>query len=315
MRVYATSKYSDNRIELLSRFYLQTNTKINRREDPDDNERNYSLIYDLHYGITFFQIILMPLFSLIGGWIIYITKKTVKELIEDNEDLQKYLHRFAIIEFYSKAFVFSFFALIFFLALRELTWYSEETFNSVTLAVVNIVLSLIMMIAIAFILVCSLCCCGDEDNDDDDDNDDDFVINKTCQARTKSGDYFITIMSFTLTGYFFPYMVISFIQDPLHSCFVYIVILSLIILASICQLGWLVAVVGNFEDQRKKAAISCTVLLGIFAVPYLLFTIFAIFSLGSFEDFKDLKNIIVPLITSGIASLIGIGIYFIKKMS
>ena len=81
MRVYATSKYS----ELLSRFYLQTDSKINLEHTPDDQERNFSFIYRLHIGILFLQMIMMPLFGLIGGWIIFITKRIIKMLIKDNK--------------------------------------------------------------------------------------------------------------------------------------------------------------------------------------------------------------------------------------
>ena len=75
MRVYATSNYNDNKIELLSRFYLQTHTKINQKGCLDDFERNYELIYNLHYAITGFQTVLMPFFSLIGGGVFSLQKR------------------------------------------------------------------------------------------------------------------------------------------------------------------------------------------------------------------------------------------------
>ena len=106
--------------------------------------------------------------------------------------------------------------MIFIYALVELTRYCDETYNSVSIAVFNIVLSTMMLSFTAIFLMCCSRFRGDDNNDDDN-----FM---KCQTYTKSWDYVINILSFTLLGYFFPYMVISFIQDPLHSFFIYIVI-------------------------------------------------------------------------------------------
>ena len=228
----------------------------------------------------------------------------MKKLTKDYGDYEQHIRSAAACNFFTTFMVFAGFVIIFILALLELTRYSEETFNSVVTAVVNIVLSTLIILLIAIILMCLLCYCGDKDDNNDD------SCNKTCQTF-KCLDYFITVMNFTFLGYFFPYMVISFIQDPLHSCFIFMIILSSIMLISIVQICFLVLMI--FEDCKKAIAMFFTVFLGIFAVPYLLVVISLVFSLGSFEDFKDLENFIIPLLTTGVTSLIGFVFYCNKK--
>ena len=83
--------------------------------------------------------------------------------------------------------------------------------------------------------------------------------------------------------------------------------------ASTLQISYLIFGLNRFNERRKNTALLCTVWLGMIAIPSNLF-LFAIFTLCSFDDFSDLKNVIAPLLTSGIISLIGIVLYCIKNM-
>ena len=295
----------------MSRFYIQTNTNLNQQQNPDDNENNYFTIYSLHVAIMFLQIILMPLFSLIGGWIDFIIKKKLEKFTKNDENLGKRLHKFIFYEFYSKTLVFFVLIFIFIAALMELTDYSKETFNSVTIAVMNIILSSLMtsITVIALILLSIL-----RYRYYNDDGDENCSIKERLISIIKVLDFFITIMSFMFLGYFFPYMLIGFIQNPLQSSFIYISIFAAIILLSTFQIGWLLTVQSSsfLDNKIKKTAFVFTIFLAIVALPYLLIMVITLFSFGGFDDFSDLKNVILPLLTSGLVSLLGIGAYYAK---
>ena len=253
----------------------------------------------------------MPLFSLIGGWIDYIIKKKLKEFTENDENLRKRLYKFIIYEFYSKTLVFGVIIFIFIAALMELTDYSKETFNSAAIAVVNIILSsLTTLITVIALIFLSILQCRYHNND----RDENSSMKQKLISLIKVLDFWITIMSFMFLGYFFPYMLIGFIQNPLQSSFIYISIFAAIILLSMIQIGWLLTVQSSsfLDGHIKKIAFVFTIFLAIVAFPYLLIMVITLFSFGGFDDFSDLKNVILPLLTSGLVSLLGIVVYYIK---
>ena len=257
----------------------------------------------------------MPLFGLLGGWIVLIIKKAIKKLSQRDKDTGKNFSAFIVYGFYSKIFVLILIIVIYILAIVELIKYSQETFNSITIGVVSVVLSS-LTIAIAIpSLVCILCkcyfCTDDEDDDDDDDDD------SLHACISKPLDYFITVITFMYLGYFFPYMVIAFIENPIQSVFIYAGIFLLVILFYIIQIVWLLRVELLKKDISKKKIVAFyfTVCLGILAFPYFLIVLIALFSLGSFDEFGDLKNIILPLFTSLIVSLMGVVAYYVKNNS
>ena len=251
----------------------------------------------------------MPLFGLLGGWVGLMMKLTVEKLTKNDERFGKHLNTFIMYEFYSKIvkiIVLIILIIVYILAVRELIKYTEETFNSSGIAVASIIFSSLTILLAILLLVCILCKCCDCCVDDDDDDDNSF------HARI---NYFITVISFMFLGYFFPYMIIAFIEKPIQSVFIYAAIFLFVFLLKIFQIMWLLKV-QIFKDNRRKKRILAflfTVFFATLALPYLFVVLIALFTLGNFDDFGDLKNIILPLFSSLIISLMGVGVYYIKK--
>ena len=255
----------------------------------------------------------MPLFGLLGGWVGLMIKLTVKKLTKNDERFGKHLNTFIIYELYSKIIVLMFLMIIYSLAVRELIKYTEETFNSSGIAVTSIIFSSITILLAIPLLVCILCKCCDCCVDDDDDDDDD---DNSLHARiNKPLDYFITVISFMFLGYFFPYMIIAFIEKPIQSIFTYAAMFLFVFLLNILQIMWLLKVQIFKDNRRIKRIIAFvfTVFFAALALPYLFMVLIVLFTLGNFDDFGDLKNIILPLFSSLIISLMGVGVYYIKK--
>ena len=296
IRIYATSKYNVDNIQLLSRFYFQTRTKLNINEmDSDENDRNYSTVRSLHIAIAVFQSLLMPLFGILGAWVIAVIKKITKNYPDDDKNLKNHLKTFVRTGFFSKVLLLVLLVVLYIVTLVKLTHYSKITFNSVFISVTYILLSLFVIIFTTLTLICISCygCCSDADN------------------LRKSSDYFVTVMSFVLLGYFFPYMFISFIDNPLHSAFIYTILSVFIILINIPQIAW-PFVVETFKEIEHKILFFFTIIFGALTFIYFLFILIALFTFASFTDFTDIKNIILPLFTTLIASLV---LYYFRPLN
>ena len=255
----------------------------------------------------------MPLFSLIGGWIRFILEEKVKKFTEDDKIFGKHLQKFMTYQFFSKILMLLFFGGVYITALVELIDYSEETFGSAVIAVINIIFSALTILLSTIILICISCFnCYNHDTTNYDTNNNHTDNDNKGNDCIKHLDYHVTILIFMFLGYFFPYMVIGFIQNPIQSSFIYALFFALIILLSILQISYLL-IAAIFKDVRNKKMLFFTILLGALAFPYLLIMLISLFTLGGFDDFSDLKNIILPLLTSSLVSLVGIGIYYIKK--
>ena len=298
IKLYASSKYSDDKINLLSRFFLQTHN----REQPDDDDSDYSIIEVLYISIIPFQTILMPLFGLLGGWIVSIIEEAVEKFSKHDKDTKKHFHLFIVYGCGSRIIMLFFFVIFYILAMVKLIKYSQETFNSIAIGVVGIVFSS-LTIAVAMPSLVYILWKHEWDNKD-----------KSHYCISKPFDYFITVITFMYLGYFFPYMVIAFIANPLKTVFTYAIFFFLVIFFYIIQIVWLLKAKMKISG-KKKVAFAVTIFLGIPAIPYFLIALIAVFSLGSFNDFDDLKNITLPLISSLIVSLMGVAVYYIRTFS
>lgn len=99
-----------------------------------------------------------------------------------------------------------------------------------------------------------------------------------------------------LGSFFFPYMLLAFIQDPLQTMFLYLVIAVLIISAYLLCVSFS-KITGIFCKPKTALIIYITFSLAasiIFLVVVMLF----ILTLGSFNDFEEAQNLLVPLLVA-----------------
>ena len=253
----------------------------------------------------------IPLFCLLCIWSILLIKKIIKKHVYSIYDgaYKSVLSTISYFELYSKLLTLFFIIIVYCLAMEELLDYCEETFNSKAIAIVHIVVFIISIIFLA--TPCGLLFYCIKDNDDDDEEEEDKCCR--CLCLVDSCNYFTTAMIFACLGYFSPYMVIAFIQDPLYSSFLYVTLCLLIILLSFIPIIWLTIRSPFTESYVTKFLLGSTVMLAIFAMPYIFFMLISLFTLGSFSDFNDLKNIILPLLSSFIASSVGIAVIYTRK--
>ena len=299
--MYATSKYSDDKIQFASRFFLQTHPKVNQNDDSDSN---YSTILTLYLCMGFMQIVIIPLFGLLYVWSITIAKNVLVKLTDQHEDYTALLTIFNYHEFYSKLVIFMFIVGVYIAAMVELSRYSEETFNSSAVAIIHIIFFIltILVTLLSFIFGSTKCCLN-------------------CKNKQSSVyfcvidrlNYFTTIAIFLCLGYFFPYIIIALIQDPLNSGFTYVVIIVIVVLISIPQLTWLIKKLPIAKGYSRRIVLLLTLPLVMTSVLYFLLMLITVFTLGSFADFDDLKNIVLPLFTSLIVSVIGVSVVCLKK--
>ena len=282
---------------------MQTHAKVNQNNDED---LNFSTIQGLYILIGIMQLVIMPLFGMLGGWSSVAIKKIVKKYTEGHDEFKNLLSKFNVYEFYSRILLLVSIMIIYGAAMAQLHDYCEETFNSSAIATVHVVVFVItIVLTIPVVLLFN---CFDNDDDDDDEEDE-------CNSRCilKFFNFFATIMIFTCLGYFFPYMVIAFIQDPLQSGFIYLVLFLSALILSLIQISWLITKAPIVEGYVEKLMLTLTVFYTVVTLPYVLILLISLFTLASFADFDDLKNIILPLFTSFIASSIGIGIFCARK--
>ena len=280
---------------------MRTRAKVNQDSDEDSNLLIIQLLY-AHLGKM--QLFIMPLFGVLGGWISLAVKKIVKKYTEGYENYRSLLFRLNLYGFYSKIVILVFIMIIYILAMVQLDNYCEETFNSSAIAITHIVIFVItILLTIPSVLLFN---CFNNDDDEDDDESNVHCMLQHC-------NFFATLMICTCLGFFFPYMVIAFIQHPLQSGFAYIVLFLLTIPLSLIQILWLIAKAPIIESYAKKITLMFTVYLIVVALPYVLMLLITLFTLGSFSDFDDLKNIVLPLFTSFIASSVGIGIFCARR--
>ena len=280
---------------------MQTHAKVNQDSDEDSNFSTIQLLYVL-MGIM--QLVIMPLFGMLGGWISLAVKKIVKKYTKGYENYRSLLFRLNLYEFYSKIVILVFIMFFYISAMVQLDNYCEETFNSSAIAIVHIVIFVITILLTIPVVLLFNCFNNDDDKDDDESN---------VHCMFQHCNFFATIMICICLGYFFPYMVIAFIQHPLQSGFAYIVLFLLTISLSLIQIFWLIAKAPIIEGYAEKITLMSTVFLIVVALPYVLMLLITLFTLGSFSDFDDLKNIILPLFTSFIASSVGIGIFCARR--
>ena len=263
------------------------------------------------------QLATMPLFCLLCIWGILLIKKIIKKHVYSiyKGSYKRVLSTISYLELYSKLSTLIFIIIVYGLAMAELLDYCEETFNSKAIAIVHIVVFIISIIFLAtpcgLLFYCIKYDYDDDDDDDDEEEEEDECC--SCLCLINSCNYFATIMIFTCLGYFSPYVVIAFIQDPLYSSFLYVALCLLIILVSFIPIIWLTIRSPFTKSYVTKFLLGSTVMFAILAMPYIFFMLISLFTLGSFSDFNDLKNIILPLLSSFIASSVGIAVVYTRK--
>ena len=283
----------------------------------DDNGENYSTIRGLYTFMGIIPLIILPFFNLLSGWSILALKRIVWKYTEHNKRYKILLSQSNYCEFFTKVLVFCGILYTYIIAMIKLHEYCIETFNSGTITFLHVIIFVIVTI---IVIPCTIKF-NDIDNDGVDDdhgdnhNHDDDDEENRCdyQCILKYCNCFTTVMISTCLGYFFPYMIIALILNPLQSGFIYVTIFVFVVLLSLLEIHWLIFHASVTESFTRKCLLFSTFFFTVFAVQFILMLLIALFTLGSFSDFDDLKNIILPLFTSLIASLVGIGIFYIKK--
>ena len=106
----------------------------------------------------------------------------------------------------------------------------------------------------------------------------------------------LLIFNIIYLGYFLPYMIIAFVDNPLQAVFVYILLLIFIAFVPLMFFGVAVGISyfrrKDSEDEDNNFAISF-VMMGITITgSYYLVCLVSLFTIGGFNNFKDLQNLL-----------------------
>lgn len=114
-----------------------------------------------------------------------------------------------------------------------------------------------------------------------------YYLRKETLTKVKALLIFNVIL---YLGYFLPYMIIAFIDNPIHTIFVYI--LLLIFIAVLPLIVFLVVGLKYYysSEDNKEATIVLN-FMGL-SIGYYLVCLILLFTIGGFNNFKDLQNLL-----------------------
>ena len=129
----------------------------------------------------------------------------------------------------------------------------------------------------------------------------------------------LLILNIIYLGYFLPYMIIAFVDNPLHAIFVYILLLIFIAFVPL-MLFIVAAVILHFrlkdpDDEDKTFAMTFGMMGITFTGGYYLACLVFLFTIGGFNNFKDLRNLLWLVLGTILTAFAGHTLKIMKERS
>ena len=270
IKVYAVTRYSDERLQFINKFYF----KARVRGEMPSSANNYDFVAAILSLTTLLPVGIFPLAGLVGHKLISlsISQYETTPFLGSYVVLAK-----AIIVLMScllslLCFIFHILAMVGLyeytgdIVLDSTTTDETNTEAEDTILAVHCLISFGSLIGAIVALI--------------------YYIHKEILTKVKA----LLIFNVIYLGYFLPYMIIAFIDNPIHTIFVYILLL---IFTAVLPLI-LFLVVGlkyYYSNEDNKEATTVLSFTGL-SIGYYLVCLILLFTIGGFNNFKDLRNLL-----------------------
>ena len=274
-------------MEFSSRYYFEA--PVNSEEEENFN---YGIIWYIITLTSFLPIGLMPLVALLAPMLLSYLEEHFQEYFTSHFNNENFIARLKIIVLIMSIILNIAFVTFHILAIIMLFEYSNEIneennvddLNAVTPPLLHTLFSLIPL------------------------------LSSTLLTIYKIGSWKIDIaliMNLLYLAYFFPYMFLAFIDNPMQALFVYVlqviaVAFILLLIVTLSSLRYILK-----SKERSKYNISYVAFSGSFYLVYLVICIIFLLTLGGFNNFEELRTLFWP-ITGAI--ILAVGGYYFKKV-
>lgn len=296
IKVYAGTRYDDNGLHFANKFYF----KARVREEKPDSANNYDFVVAILGLIAFLPLGTFLLAGLIGHKLISFSLSQY----EKKPFLGKYTMLVKAIIVIMSPTLSILFLICHILAMIGLYDYSSEILLDSTttdkkgtetegfLIALHCTFSFAPLLVSIGVLV--------------------YYIYKEKLEKIKA----LLVFNIIYFGYFLPYMIIAFIDNPLQTIFVYIVLLIFItlfplILFVASGLKYYFQHFCKGKDENKGKAIGFLFGFIALSLSYYLNCLILLFTIGGFNNFKDLRNLFWLILGTVLTALGG---HIFKKM-
>ena len=284
IKVYAVSKYNDGGLEFSSRCYFEA--PVNSEEEGN---YNYALIRNIIYVTSFLPVGLMTLVASLAPMFFSYLEEHFQEYLNSHFNNEYFIASLKKIVLIISIFLNMAFVTFHILAIIRLFEYSYEINeeNNVGAAVIppllHTLLSLLALLLSALLTI--------------------------YKIRSWKIDIAL-IMNLVYLAYFFPYMLLAFIDNPMQALFVYIlqviaVAFFLLLFVSLSSIRYILK-----SKERSKYSILYVAFFSSFYLVYLFICIILLLTLGGFNNFEELRTLFWPI--TGVIILAVVGYYFKK---
>ena len=286
IKIYAVKRYNDEGLKFVSKFYFEAQS-VNSEEEGNSN---YDTVLNIITLTSFLPLGLMTLAACLAPMLI----SHLKEHFDDH--LTSYFNdniivRLKIVVIISSILLNILFFAFHLVAIVMLFMYIHEITEenglddpaNVTPPIFHTLCSVVPLIIITVLTIIIL----------------------RCSWRIP------LVLNFVYMAYFFPYMFLSLIDNPMQTVFVYaLLVIAAAFIFLLILAAFSTPFVFNAEERSqcfRSYAISCS---SVFLV-YLLACVILLLNLGGFSNFAELRTLFWP-ITGGI--LVAVGAYYLKAL-
>ena len=287
IKIYAVKRYNNEGLELASKYFFEAQS-INSEEEGNSN---YDTIFLIIILTSFLPAGLMPL-------ALFLAPILVSHLEERfDKHFTSHFNEYFIVSLKAMTIISSIFLNILFFAchmaaivmlfeyIHEITDENDLDNSRSTDVTPPVIHTLISVMSLIIIIP--------------------FTIIKIRSWRVP------LVLNFVYMAYFFPYMFLSFIDNPMQTVFIYALLVIaaafiLLLLFSFTSARYILNAEKRSQYYRSYA-ISCSSLYLI----YFFVCVLLLLNLGGYNSFAELRTLFWP-ITGGI--LVAVGLYYFKEV-